>query len=463
MTMTHRHQRAERLAQFQQLADALPEDAKRFRVTLGSYKAVPKTLDGKPVMQMRADGTQVPTEHYPTRVLRDKDAPALNPLGAGKGNDGLTIEQIKARMGVIERAQDDPTQARVILTPASESHHIVHVDDVSAEKLAQMKRDGFEPCFVQQTSPDKRNVLLTAPKDPTLTPEQQREVGKALTQALNQRYGDADARNEVQPLRMPGFDNRKPKYQREDGSYPTIEIEHAKRGDCEKTRQLSRELGRDLAKTSPTWQQAQPSTRPAQPGQPGQPMQQAASGPSKAQQAYAAHVSYLRENADRMHIHLRDNGTLDQSSIDVLAAQRMKLAGWKRDDIAQAVRAGCNEIRREHGDAPKHDPARYAAQLAQRVDATDLSKWSKQEKFLQQIERAAGVSEQDRKAGDKEQAREADRSAQNDRAQGDTARAGGDAPDRQDAESKEKLEQQERIEREQREREEAERQHQLGM
>ena len=359
----------EALDAFKALADAVP--AQRWRVTLGSYVEV-QGKDGKP--------------WTPTSVLRDEAAPALTETGAGKGNDGLSVEQIAKRWGYIEHAQRDITKSRVILTPASDKLHIVHIDDVSSDALARLKKDGYTMAAVIRTSEDKRNVIITCPKDKELNPQQQHEVQKALSQTLNKEYGDPQARNAVQPFRAPAFDNLKPKYQQANGSYPKIVLEHAQRGDCGKLQALARQIAESTVIKQVVQREPVHAARPVQ--------QVKGAALTMETRAYIAHAQSIRKDgaAGKLKLRTRKDGTFDQSAIDVLAAQRMRMTGWTSAQIVGAVANGCNQVRGANGDPEKSNPlefAKFANDVASKIDLAPLAH---QVKYRVKDEQAAGVT-----------------------------------------------------------------------
>lgn len=372
--------------EFKQLADALPADA--WRVTLGSYIEIPMVDGaGKPVMVIDpVTGEAKQKTFNPTKVLRDDAAAALNPSGEGKGHDGLTVAQIKQRMGQIVHAQSDPTTARVILTPASKTHYIVHIDDVSPAALAELEQDGYTAAVIIQTSPNKRSVILTTPRDLALNADQQREIGKALTQRLNAKYGDPDARNQTQPFRWPGFANMKPKYVQADGSYPAIALERASKQDCARLAELTRELQNELA-TAPV-NQERAAAREAR--------QIVVADPSMLgieARAYMVHAASIRKDAlaGKLAMRRREDGTLDQSGIDALAAQRMLMTGWTAQQIAAGVAQGCNVVRQEHQDALKFAPVEFAVRMTEIAAKIDLARFAGQVKYRLKDEAAAGI------------------------------------------------------------------------
>ena len=355
MSITNYPERAE----FERLADAVPAD--RWRVTLSSY-----------------------TDKDKASVIRLDAAPPLNAESSGKGNDGLSVDQVKEKWGYINFCQkNDEHKSRVILTPASDSKHIVHVDDVSTEGLKKMLEAGFKPAAVICTSQDKHNVILTTERDKTLTPEQQRSAQKEISQSLNKAYGDPAARNGTQPFRAPGFDNRKPKYQDAAGQFPKIELKFAERRNCEKMGGMLRDAAQRAA--------VQPSRDTAAPRAQGA---IAAVSSDKATRAYLAHVASIRKDAvaGKIPARRRKDGSIDQSSVDALAAQRMRMTGWTSGQIAGAVANGCNTVRQQNGDTEKRGLSEYgqwAAGVAAKVDLTGMSH---QIKYRVKDEAAAGIT-----------------------------------------------------------------------
>lgn len=353
--------------EFKRLADAVPAD--RWRVTLGSYIEV-IGRDGKPF--------------NPTTVLRDDKAPPLTNSGMGAGMDGLSVDQVCEKWGYLEHCQGDLKKARVILTPASDSLHIIHIDDVKPEALERLKADGFAPCAIIGTSPGKHSVILTAKKDLSLTEKESYELAKRLSQQLNKDYGDPLARNATQPFRSPGFGNLKPQYKADDGSYPLITLKHAQRGDCAKLGQVLQEMTDELKAVK---------VAPVVIVQAGKVSAFIPQGKGQETEAYFAHVKAIRAAADagKMTVRTRKNGTLDQSSIDALAAQRMRMTGWNRAQIVQGVAAGCNDVRAFHGDKDKYNPLQYAELTADVAMKINLAQFDHQIKYRLFDEKQANV------------------------------------------------------------------------
>jgi hypothetical protein len=98
---------------------------------------------------------------------------------------------------------------------------VVLVDDLSAKGVEELRRAGLMPCAIVETSPGNFQTWVRLATDCRIT------CGDALAAAreLAARFGgDPRAVSATQPGRLPGFTNRKTKYQRPDGSYPFVRL-----------------------------------------------------------------------------------------------------------------------------------------------------------------------------------------------------------------------------------------------
>jgi hypothetical protein len=365
--------------EFVRLADALPPDT-RWRVTMSSYVAVPDPRRGPGKMQ------------YPTKLLRRADYSDLNPISDGAGRDGLTLRQVIERVQELCRAQADARQGRIILTPHSPGHHLSHIDDCSPDALQKMIADGFTPCTVIQTSPGKANVLLSAPRVDHCTDYSGHQAGKAVSQALNLKYGDPGARNEIQPFRCPGFANMKPKYKRADGTYPMIVLRHAVRQDCPAFARLlseqpiqvesaheaaARRVVQEI-NTATFWDDASVIARLKK---------------EPRVRAYAAHAAAIRRDAEagKLAIKREASGVLNQWSVDGMAARRMRQTGWSIEDVTVAVAVGTNLVRAHYKIDEIRTARAYSTKITDHAFSLDMSRFS-DERWRIQDELASGVT-----------------------------------------------------------------------
>lgn len=114
--------------------------------------------------------------------------------------------------------------ASIYVRPHGE-HPLSLVDDLDAASLGKMLAEGFEPCVVIETSPGNHQAWLNHGR--TLP----REISTPVARALAQRFGgDPGAADWRHFGRLAGFENRKPKYRREDGSFPQVLVTESRPG-----------------------------------------------------------------------------------------------------------------------------------------------------------------------------------------------------------------------------------------
>jgi hypothetical protein len=99
-------------------------------------------------------------------------------------------------------------------------HHLSLVDDLSSDAVAEMKRSGFEPALVVETSPNNFQAWLNHGR--TLSAGLSTAVAKALAVQFGGDSGAADWRHFG---RLSGFTNRKEKYRdSRTGLYPFVHL-----------------------------------------------------------------------------------------------------------------------------------------------------------------------------------------------------------------------------------------------
>ncbi len=221
---------------------------------------------------------------------------------------GFTPDELTRRMPEMLRLQR--RGENIYYTPLSgEKHHIL-IDDMTAESLDRLRKDGFLPAVILESSPENYQCLLTVPK---LRTGFDRDVGNRLTEQLNRLYGDKNLSGCIHPHRAPGFENRKPKHRRKDGGFPQVRILFAEQRECTKTLELSRQIDREYADAAKA-QRERP--RIVSSGRPGDPVS-----------AYYAHLENIRK-----HLAIED-----YSRVDAMIALRMRSNGHSREDVAGTI------------------------------------------------------------------------------------------------------------------------------
>jgi hypothetical protein len=94
----------------------------------------------------------------------------------------------------------------IYIRPKGE-HNLSLIDDLTRDAIAQMKRSGFSPALVVETSPSNYQVWLKHPE------RLDKEMGTAAARALAERFGgDTGAADWRHFGRLSGFTNRKEKH-----------------------------------------------------------------------------------------------------------------------------------------------------------------------------------------------------------------------------------------------------------
>ncbi|OZB35771.1 MAG: hypothetical protein B7X44_08645 [Halothiobacillus sp. 15-55-196] len=316
--------------EFKRYAEAV--NAERYRVTS---------------IKMQADGGK---QAY---ILDKKD-------GITRGFTPQEIEQRTPEMQRLQRRGEN-----LYYTPLSSDKHHILIDDMNREKLERLIRDGYKPAALIESSPGNYQAVITVPK---LGTPHDRDVGNRLSDALNREYGDPKLSGAIHPHRAPGYENRKPKHQREDGSYPEVRLLKAERRECQKTLALSREIDAEYQRRAVQKAQAQQPERSK-----AKPDLALAAACGSAIDAYQRHYCDVLK---------RQRGEADLSRVDSMIAVRMRVTGHDQAAIEGAIRQ-CAPAARLTDDGHSWDDyaqrtARYAFSAAGDRQAADLGKYRQQ-------------------------------------------------------------------------------------
>jgi hypothetical protein len=230
-----------------------------------------------------------------------------------------------------------------------DKHHIL-VDDLSAEKLQQLKDDGYSPACVIESSPKNFQAVITIPSMEGDS-EKDRAAANKLTRELNLKYGDPKLSGSVHGHRLPPFANCKPKHRREDGTYPNTVLVEAKGGFCEKARK-ELEMTYSEMKEAEKKARADAETRAR--------MSNYFTGSNDPHSAYWAHYRDIVS---------RQSETPDYSGIDGKIGIRMRVTGYTPGQIRNAIETNAPAMRRENMTQEEYDAkyrnrswTRYAAE-----------------------------------------------------------------------------------------------------
>lgn len=109
--------------------------------------------------------------------------------------------------------------SNVYVRPSGDKNQgLILVDDLSIGKIEQMKKDGFEPAAVVETSPLNYQAWVRISESPLL-PEVATIASKNVSKLYESDPNSADWRHFG---RLAGFTNRKPEHTTEDGRNPWV-------------------------------------------------------------------------------------------------------------------------------------------------------------------------------------------------------------------------------------------------
>jgi hypothetical protein len=364
-----------------ELQEAIMQE--RQRVGQLTSKATPQRLDVAELTLFESYHAALGADRYRVTAIKldengGKMAFALDKEGGVSA--GFTPQQIADRTAEMQRLQQ--RGENIYYTPLSATHHFILVDDIDKASWERLRCDGFSPAVVLETSPGNYQAILKMPK---LGTPYDREIGNALTSALNRKYGDPKLSGAVHPHRAPGYQNRKPAHQRDDGTYPTVALVASDGGECERALTLCRQLASHLERSV-----ARPPTpsneKPTQQGE------LAVSARSALEACRRHHADLLKRHGDT---------SADLSRVDAMVAVRLRVTGHAQHDIQTALREFApttREKRSRNWDDYAKRTAAYAFGEAGSGQAAELAKYMERWKALEQtsqrekrIERDPGI------------------------------------------------------------------------
>jgi hypothetical protein len=135
--------------------------------------------------------------------------------GKNKGPDGAekfyTAQEVQELIPQLSR--QNARGYDIYLTPISDQHHYIVLDDTDQQRLEQMhQRTGITPALIQESSPGNLQAIICAEKVPG---KHEQSNANYIVQGLNKAYGDPQFTGVVHPFRLAGFMNQKPKYEQQ--------------------------------------------------------------------------------------------------------------------------------------------------------------------------------------------------------------------------------------------------------
>lgn len=153
---------------------------------------------------------------FPPRATKDRGR------GIWTGRD-LMPAGVRALLPRAAAANAQGAAIFMRLGPSARDGHpgIVMLDDLNADAVTHITLDGFQPALTVETSPGNFQVwikLIAAGELPY-------PVVRGAVKHLSELYGaDPRSASPMQPGRLPGFTNRKPKHRQADGHFPFVRL-----------------------------------------------------------------------------------------------------------------------------------------------------------------------------------------------------------------------------------------------
>ena len=130
------------------------------------------------------------------------------------GHDGLTADEVLKRMPFLRHRN---SRGELIYVRPSGEHACTLTDNLNAEAVRHLDREGFRPAEVVETSPNNFQAWLR--RTDVLPRALSTLAARRLAACFRGDPGAADWRHFG---RMPGFANSKPKHRRADGQAPFV-------------------------------------------------------------------------------------------------------------------------------------------------------------------------------------------------------------------------------------------------
>lgn len=161
---------------------------------------------------------------YRITIMTERDGKQIG-HNLGKQQDGSpeqTFTAPEVQNLVPKLIAENARGGNVFVTPLDDAVHHALIDDLSADGLQELKRRGYAPAAVMESSPGNFQAVVKVPA--TLPKENVNEWFKAL----NKDIGDPRITGLRHPMRLAGFQNRKDKHAEADaGRRPLVQLVEA--------------------------------------------------------------------------------------------------------------------------------------------------------------------------------------------------------------------------------------------
>lgn len=162
----------------------------------------------------------------------------------GKGKEGQE-ERFWSSSDVLRQipkmTSENARGGNIYITPLDPSTHFALIDDLKPAKLEELKGKGYTFATVAETSPNNFQAVVKISKTADAF------VVNEWFKSMNREHGDQKITGLEHPMRLAGFQNRKPKYEK-DGFYPFVKLADCARSFCKYAREVIEAMTDQLAK-----------------------------------------------------------------------------------------------------------------------------------------------------------------------------------------------------------------------
>lgn len=284
--------------------------------------------------------THLDSDAYRITMFHAVDKKMTYNVGKGRGPDGSEKFYVKDEvLDLVPRLNNENWRRNynVFVTPIDAKRHYLLIDDLSTSTLDDLKKAGYAPNLVHQSSSASIQAVIVLPKE-----QVDKGVGNALFMDLNRQYGDVNILGFVHGFRAAGFRNVKPKHLDDrTGHFPIVRLMERVQGLCSKALEACKSIAAATAALAPGGTPA-PSKKVLE------------------KHIYASEQGHVDDAtgayAQSFYGWCRDRweGNVDWSRADWMLIQRMQKAKHSRDVIAATVQAYSPGLEERHSDRARY-------------------------------------------------------------------------------------------------------------
>ena len=265
----------------------------------------------------------------------------------GQHSRGFTTEEVQEWMPQISAYGDKPDRGTYV-TPLTKGVHYIVVDDIRTPEQLEAVR-ALSPSYIGESSKGSFQAVLKIHSHSDQATA--RQAANYTTAELNKAYGDPSVRNGVQPFRLPGFQNHKPK-RLENGISPMVTMHHSEPVFSAKTQAIYDNYVKKLELESQQ-QAQQPAPAPAQAqGAPAKEIGEWSRKGVRYLDLYGIHAKDAIESMQRNGLQ-----TPTGRNLDYAVGIRLRACGYSEPETAKILSAARYYTELRQGDTPHQGDA----------------------------------------------------------------------------------------------------------